>query len=118
MKNVRIIGITVVLLLAGCGGNADPYHQALDDLGWKDAAAPTLTETERHNIYELMAAEVCGKVREHIANGNTDSQVIAKVLPLIDSTNPQSETAVNTLNTLLDHRCDASQPNGLSAQAP
>lgn len=98
------------LLLAGCGGEPDPYHQALEEAGW---AAGPLDESERAELYEEMAAEVCGEIKATFDAGGDEGDAMERALHLIDSNDPTSEHAVAALDAMLDHRCDAGQPDGL-----
>ncbi len=104
----------VMLLVAACSSPSDPYYAELERAGWTNDDSP-LSQSELHALYEDMAREVCGEVRDALAAGASDDEVMERVLPLIDSENPTSTTAVGAFSATLDHRCDASQPDGLKA---
>jgi len=102
--------VLAFLSVTACSAPADPYYGELEQAGW---ASDSLTQAELHALYEDMAREVCGEVREALADGANDDEVMQRALPLIDSADPTSSTAVAALSAMLDHRCDASQPDGL-----
>lgn len=100
-----------LLLVAGCS-STDPYYEALDEAGWDSGA---LEQDEREDLFEGMAAEVCGQIRDGFDTGLSDSEVMDRALRTINSADPTSPEAVAALDAMLDHRCDASQADGLKA---
>lgn len=114
MKRIALGAAVVVGLLAvaGCTNGSDPYYEALDEAGW---ATGPLDESERTDLYEEMAVQVCGEIKATFEAGGDEGDAMERALRLIDGSDPTSAPAVAALDAMLDHRCDAGQPDGLKA---
>ncbi|TKR27132.1 hypothetical protein FA014_01885 [Cellulomonas hominis] len=114
--NARTVASSLLVpaLLGGCSGaEADPYFAALEDAGWVNEE---MSERERRQMYEDMAADVCAEMRELMLAGFDNEAVVYSLLRKIDGNDPMGDRAAGTLNALLDYRCDAGQASGLKAE--
>ena len=112
MRRNYICAVATALLVAGCGAGTDPYYGELEDAGWREAA-PQMSDAEFEDLAEDMAAEICQHMRDDLLDGMSDAEIAEDLLREIDSVNPGGDLANATLNAILEHRCDAAQPDGL-----